>query len=173
MRKISNNWGDKWFIVDVENRKHYVLQQDESQVNTYSVYDNGTPPPETIVFLKPKDDPKQQLPIWIGESEAKGITLGMKAAKTPRPPTYPSRDGFIFMLKQAEEGVAIAPNRNQSGYWDAYVWVNNVDTLFAEFKKNRAIIDYEPCIQEEYDMKEFAVKDLDGYVIVFGQHHES
>ena len=85
----------------------------------------------------------------------------------------PSRDGFIIMLKQADEGVTITPNRNQSGYWDAYVWVNNIDILFTEFKNNKAIIDYDPCIQEEYEMKEFAVRDLDGYVIAIGQHHES
>ncbi|MFC5051155.1 VOC family protein [Rubritalea spongiae] len=87
------------------------------------------------------------------------------------PPTFamPSRDGFIFMLKQAEEGVEIVPSRKQSGFWDAYVWVEDVDCLYLELKNNGAIIDYEPCIQKEYDMKEFAVRDLDDHVIAFGQ----
>lgn len=35
------------------------------------------------------------------------------------------------------------------------------------------MIEYEPCIQGEYDMKEFAVRDPDGHVIAFGQHHEA
>lgn len=124
---------------------------------------------------------KTTAPYFVVRDLSKSIdyyhnALGFsKPALWGAPPSFamPSREGCIFMLKQAEEGVAITPNRNQSGYWDAYVWVNDVDTLFAEFKKNKAIIDYEPCIQEEYDMKEFAVKDPDGYVIAFGQHHES
>ena len=39
-------------------------------------------------------------------------------------------------------------------------------------KTNGAIIDYEPRIQHEYGMKEFAIQDLDGYIIAFGQGAE-
>ena len=35
------------------------------------------------------------------------------------------------------------------------------------------MIEYESYIQDEYDMKEFAVRDPDGHVIAFGQHHEA
>lgn len=77
------------------------------------------------------------------------------------------------MLKQAPDGTTITPNRNQEGYWDAYIWIRDADALFAEFKDNGANIDYEPCIQHEDDMKEFAVADPDGYIIAFGQHYES
>ena len=88
------------------------------------------------------------------------------------PPEFavPSRDGFIFMLKQVDEGGTVNPNGGEQ--WDAYVWINDVDTLFAHCKANGGIIEYEPCIQKEYDMKEFAVRDLDGYVIALGQHYE-
>ena len=91
------------------------------------------------------------------------------------PPTFamPQRDGFIFMLKQAEEGTEIKTNRDQSGYWDAYVWIQDADALFAEFQASGAIIDYAPHIQHDYDMKEFAVRDPDGYVIAFGQHYQA
>ena len=36
-------------------------------------------------------------------------------------------------------------------------------------KGKGATIEYEPCIQQHYDMKEFAVRDLDGYVLAFSQ----
>jgi catechol 2,3-dioxygenase-like lactoylglutathione lyase family enzyme len=91
------------------------------------------------------------------------------------PPEFamPNRDGFIFMLKQAQSEAAVAPNRNHGGYWDAYVWVVDTDALFAEFKAEGARFDYELCIQEEYGNKEFAVLDPDGYSIAFGQNLES
>ena len=65
------------------------------------------------------------------------------------PPTFamPQRDGFIFMLKEAEADAVIAPNRSQSGYWDAYIWIRDADALFAECEQNGAIIDYAPTIQ--------------------------
>ena len=78
------------------------------------------------------------------------------------PPDFamPVRDGFIFMLKQADQGMSITRNRDQSGFWDAYVWIRDADALFSEFKENGALIEYEPRIQEGYGMKEFAVLDL-------------
>ena len=91
------------------------------------------------------------------------------------PPDFamPSRDGFTIMLKQVKANHTVLPNAQQAAYWDAYIWITDADALFAEFKENGAIIDYEPCIQREYDMKEFAIKDPDGYVIAFGQHYQS
>ncbi len=91
------------------------------------------------------------------------------------PPEFamPSRDGFTFMLKQAGGEDAVATNRDQGGFWDAYVWINDADALFAQCRDNGAVIEYEPCVQEEYDMKEFAVRDPDGHIIAFGQHHEA
>lgn len=45
-----------------------------------------------------------------------------------------------------------------------------VQQLYEEFAAKGAIIAYEPQIEDMGPMKwkEFAVKDLDGYVIVFG-----
>ena len=90
------------------------------------------------------------------------------------PPGFamPQRDGLTVMLKQAEPGMTILPNGSQEHCWDAYFWIEDVDALFAEMKENGAVIEYAPCIQE-YEMKEFAVRDPDGYVLAFGQHHEA
>ena len=97
----------------------------------------------------------------------------------------PKRDGHTIMLAQVEEPSDVRSNttvvtsrhthEGEQGEhvdyapWDAYVWCNDAESLFREFKLNGATIHYEPTIQEYYGMKEFAVKDLDGYVIAFGQ----
>ncbi len=84
----------------------------------------------------------------------------------------PSRDGFIFMLKEAESGTDITPNKKQTGTWDAYVWINDADALHAEFAANGAMIEYPPQAMHDYGMKEFAIRDVDGYVIAFGEDIE-
>jgi len=78
-----------------------------------------------------------------------------------------SRDGLVIMLSQTDK--PIVPIQQQGGSWDVYIWINNADALFEEFKNNGATIEYEPRIRELYGMKEFAVKDPDGHVLAFGQ----
>ncbi len=87
------------------------------------------------------------------------------------PPTFamPDRDGFIFMLKQVKNSDNIQPNRTRGGYWDAYIWVQDAEALYAEFAANGAEFAYGLTIQDEYNNKEFAVYDPDGYFIAFGQ----
>ena len=88
------------------------------------------------------------------------------------PPTFcmPQRDGVVVMLSQTADGSAIRPNAAARGddSWDAYVWVEDADALFAEIAARGARIAYAPCLQEEYGNREFAVFDLDGYRIAFG-----
>jgi len=81
----------------------------------------------------------------------------------------PSRDGFIVMLQQVEENETVRSNFSQGANWDAYFWVNDADSLFAEFKAKGAIIEYEPTIQP-YEIKEFGIQDVDGHFLAFGQH---
>ena len=84
----------------------------------------------------------------------------------------PGRDGVIFMLSEAPAGFELKPNSSadaEGQSWSAYIWVNDAESLFKEFKSKGAHIAYEPLIKEEYGMKEFAVRDLDGHVIAFGQ----
>lgn len=53
--------------------------------------------------------------------------------------------------------------------WDAYIWVNNVETLYTEYLNKKINIIKE--IQEtEYNNREFEIKDLDGYILCFGQY---
>lgn len=81
----------------------------------------------------------------------------------------PSRDGQIFMLAQVAAD-QVQPNGLRTGedhQWDAYVWVRDADVLFAEFTARKVRVAYPPLDKLEYGNREFAVRDLDGYVIAF------
>lgn len=90
------------------------------------------------------------------------------------PPCFcmPTRDEMTVMLKEVSDKSRIRPN-GTDGEWDAYVWVRDADLLFAEFKVKGAKVVYEPCDQEYYGNREFAIRDLDGYVIAFGHNIEA
>ncbi len=88
------------------------------------------------------------------------------------PPCFcmPERDGFVFMLSQVKDPAAVRPNSAVDGEtWDAYAWIRDADALFSEYKSKDVTIVYAPEVREAYGMKEFAIKDLDGYIIAFGQ----
>ncbi|MFD0619916.1 sigma factor-like helix-turn-helix DNA-binding protein [Paenibacillus sp. GCM10027629] len=94
------------------------------------------------------------------------------------------RDGVGFLLQQAQGPDDVRPNNKpaKSSYpqdwpgpptsWDtcAYSDYDGVQSLYEEFLSRGAVIAYTPQIEDIGDRKwkEFAVKDLDGYVIVFG-----
>ena len=88
------------------------------------------------------------------------------------PPCFcmPHRDGLIIMLSQECKPELIRPNSKARGddSWDAYVWVKDADALYAEVKPRGANVIYGPLLQEEYGNREFAVRDLDGYILAFG-----
>ena len=73
------------------------------------------------------------------------------------------------MLKRVSGAETIVPNEKQGGTWDVFFWVEGVDDLFLQLKSNGADIAYDPTIQQSYQMKEFAVRDCNGYVLGFGQ----
>jgi len=52
--------------------------------------------------------------------------------------------------------------------FDAYIWVDDVDALYAELQQLQADIVSPPQLRI-YGMKELEVRDLDGYVICFGE----
>ncbi|MBV9860662.1 MAG: VOC family protein [Alphaproteobacteria bacterium] len=86
------------------------------------------------------------------------------------PPVFAmvGRDDRIVMLSlmQTSRG---GPNRGHKGEAiDAYLWVDDVDSLYAEFRQNGADILGPPQLRI-YGMKELEVRDLDGYVLCFGQ----
>jgi uncharacterized glyoxalase superfamily protein PhnB len=80
-----------------------------------------------------------------------------------------SRDGFAIMLRLVAQPDRIRPSEAQGGTWDAFFWVRDVKALHAELQSNGAEIVYGPIVQQAYQMEEFAVRDLDGHVLGFGQ----
>jgi uncharacterized glyoxalase superfamily protein PhnB len=87
------------------------------------------------------------------------------------PPVFAimEHDNAFVMLKQAPEGHRIVPYAQISeGIWNAYFWVDDVETLFADVKRRGATVDYGLCDQF-YGVREFAVLDLDRQSVGFGQ----
>jgi catechol 2,3-dioxygenase-like lactoylglutathione lyase family enzyme len=98
--------------------------------------------------------------------------LGFRAEYSAgEPPQFAihRRDGLAVMLRLAPEPARIVPNAAQGGAWDAFFWVAEARTLLEEFRARGALIAYDLVYQAAYQMDEFAVQDLDGYVLGFGQ----
>jgi len=83
------------------------------------------------------------------------------------------RNGVVVMLSQLEQtNGAMRPNRladPEGGAWDAYVWVEDADSLFSEFKSKGVKIARDICDQH-YGCRDFDVEDCNGYRLCFGQH---
>ncbi|WP_274362248.1 VOC family protein [Paenibacillus thermotolerans] len=80
---------------------------------------------------------------------------------------FAERDGISFLLKQAENKSIIRPNHTVNGYMDAYIWVDDADAVYEDFKARGATVDAEP-VNQPYGMREFLVYDLDGYRFCIG-----
>ena len=79
------------------------------------------------------------------------------------------RDGCSMMLSYTKDPQSIVPHyRVVDRMWNAYFWVDNVELLYKEFVDRGAEIDYSIC-QTRYGIREFGVKDINGYDIGFGQ----
>jgi uncharacterized glyoxalase superfamily protein PhnB len=50
---------------------------------------------------------------------------------------------------------------------DAYIWADDVDLLYDDFKARGAILESEP-VNQPYSMREVLVYDLDGYRFCIG-----
>jgi predicted enzyme related to lactoylglutathione lyase len=84
------------------------------------------------------------------------------------------RGGIIIMLSQLAKTGPLRPNHAidpQGGAWDAYIWVENADALYNEFKGKGVKIAREICNQE-YGCRDFDVEDCNGYRLCFGQDLE-
>jgi predicted enzyme related to lactoylglutathione lyase len=91
------------------------------------------------------------------------------------PPSFcmVKRAGMIVMLSQVEAAGAVRPNRLAEGgdAWDAYVWVDDADALYAEVKANGVTIARNICDQP-YGNRDFDVEDCNGYRLCFGHDIE-
>jgi len=79
-----------------------------------------------------------------------------------------SRSGAPLMFRRVENPARIVPNERHGGTWDVFFWVADVEALHRELTAKAAVVVYGPIVQA-YGMKEFAVRDPNGYVLGFGQ----
>jgi uncharacterized glyoxalase superfamily protein PhnB len=79
-----------------------------------------------------------------------------------------SRDGSAVMFRRVTDPDLICPNEQQGGTWDVFFWVSDVDAMYGELAEKGAVVVYAPLVQP-YGMKEFAIRDPNGYVLGFGQ----
>lgn len=78
------------------------------------------------------------------------------------------RDGIVLMLKELKG--AARPNAKvdpEDSAWNAYLWVEDADGLYAEFKARGVKIFRELCDQP-YGCRDFDIEDCNGYVLCFG-----
>ena len=81
------------------------------------------------------------------------------------------RHGVVIMLAQLEETGAMRPNHivdPEGSAWDCYIWVDDVNALYAEFKEKGVKIARDICDQV-YGCRDFDVEDCNGYRLAFGQ----
>jgi predicted enzyme related to lactoylglutathione lyase len=88
------------------------------------------------------------------------------------PPSFcmVERGGVVIMLAQVERPGAVRPNRlvdPEGESWDAYVWVDDADTLHAEFAAKGVRITRR-IGDQPYGCRDFDIEDCNGYRICFG-----
>jgi predicted enzyme related to lactoylglutathione lyase len=84
------------------------------------------------------------------------------------------RDGIVIMLSQLEKTGVMRPNSAvdpEGGAWDAYIWIESADLLYAEFKSKGVTIARDICDQP-YNCRDFDIEDCNGYRLCFGQDIE-
>ena len=86
------------------------------------------------------------------------------------PPVFAmvGRDDLTIMLALMEGGRGGSNRDHKPIGLDAYLGTEDVDALYAELQASGADI-VAPPVQRIYGMKELEVRDLDGYVLCFGQ----
>jgi uncharacterized glyoxalase superfamily protein PhnB len=82
---------------------------------------------------------------------------------------YAKRDGCHIHFAHFD---GAKPNPNSSAVppdmFDIYLWVDDVDELFAELVGRGAEIVHD-IVDQGYGQREFRVRDLDGYILAFGR----
>jgi uncharacterized glyoxalase superfamily protein PhnB len=89
------------------------------------------------------------------------------------PPSFcmVKRNGIVIMLSQLERQGVMRPNRladPEGGAWDAYVWIEDADALFAEFKSKGVKI-ARNIGDRHYGCRDFDIEDCNGYRLCFGE----
>ncbi len=87
------------------------------------------------------------------------------------PPVFAmvGRDDVVIQFGRIDRGQTVAPNwTRRDEALDAYIWVNDLDALFAELKEKSAKIVEEPK-RQPWNCYEFSVEDAFGFRLVFSE----
>ena len=86
--------------------------------------------------------------------------------------TIVNRRGAYLMLRQLESPGQMRPNADPADpedfTWDAYLWIDDADALYAEFQQKGVNI-VRPICDQEYGCRDFDILDCNGYRLCFGQ----
>jgi predicted enzyme related to lactoylglutathione lyase len=82
------------------------------------------------------------------------------------------RSGVVIMLKELSVKGQVRPNRlvdPDEETWDAYLWIDNADALYDEYRRKGLKITREIC-EQEYGCRDFEIEDCNGYRLCFGHN---
>jgi predicted enzyme related to lactoylglutathione lyase len=97
--------------------------------------------------------------------------LGFACEVNGDPPDFAVavRDQAIILLALCDELARIVPNwQIVHNIWNAYIRVDDVDSVYQEVQERGAGIDY-TIYNAPHGFREFGVQDPDGHDIAFGQ----
>ena len=89
-----------------------------------------------------------------------------------------AEDGSYALVARGEAGVILVGPADAdsldatANHVSAYIWVNDLDALWAELSPRLDALpagSVRPPFEQTYGMREFHVKDPDGFLILFGQ----
>jgi predicted enzyme related to lactoylglutathione lyase len=88
------------------------------------------------------------------------------------PPSFVivERDGVRLMFRQPPSGAPRASNETQiAEFMDVFLYADDVEALATEFRAKGADIVHGPTYRPTWNGRELAVRDCNGWVLVFGQ----
>jgi catechol 2,3-dioxygenase-like lactoylglutathione lyase family enzyme len=100
--------------------------------------------------------------------------LGFECHVFGDPPTFATaaRDAAVILIALSDQPERLVPHwQIVDKMWDAYIRVDDVDTVYAEVRERGVNIDY-TIYDAPHGFREFGVQDPDGHDIAFGQRRE-
>ena len=124
-------------------------------------------------------------PVFIVEDVAATVRfyvekLGFEIDFVGEPPRFSMlrRGEVTIMFRQLETAGSMRPNRipqvaagwqaDAAFAWDAYIWVDDAEAVYQEFKENGVSIIREPQ-KTDYGNLDFDIEDANGFILCFGQ----
>src|SRR5438094_10618633 len=93
--------------------------------------------------------------------------LGFQLKAAYRPDPSKSDPCYLCVVRDEVALHLQSFKRERAGLTDAYVWVSDVDELYAEFSAKGAIVQLPPTNQT-WGTREMGIRDPDGNVVGFG-----